>query len=344
MDSPQFELITSRHFNAWLDQHRISVAFTTYQLGKLFMLGLNPNQSLHVTERTFSRCMGLGVHNNTLWMSSLYQVWRFENSLLQGQQYQDDDQVYIPQMADTTGDLDIHDIMVGADQQLYFVNTRFSCLAMLSETHSFRSYWQPPFISQLVPEDRCHLNGLAEVNGLPRYVSLVGKSDATDGWREQRQQGGMVIDISTNEVACQGLSMPHSPRWHQGELWLLEAGTGYLGYIDFKTERFERVTFCPGFLRGLRFVGQYAVVGSSGLRNNQTFTGLALDQNLADKGAVARCGLYIVNLTTGSIDHWIKAEGTVEELYDVAILENVRKPLLIGTRKDDIRHMISIET
>lgn len=344
MNSPKFELITSRHFTDWLHQHQVSVAFTTYQLGKLFILGLKPNQSLHVTERTFRRCMGLGISDNALWISSLYQLWRLENSLPPGQRYQDYDRVFVPQLAYTTGDLDTHDIVIGADQQCYFVNTRFSCLATPSETHSFRPYWQPPFISRLVPEDRCHLNGMAVVEGQPRYVTMVGVTDVADGWREHRLRGGVIMDITTNETVCEGLSMPHSPRWYQDRLWLLEAGTGYLGYVDFKTGRFERVTFCPGFLRGLAFVGQYAVVGSSALRNNRTFSGLALDDNLTGKGAEARCGLYLVNLETGSTDHWGRAEGIIEELYDVAVLRGARQPLLIGTQKDEIQHMISIET
>ena len=343
MASSQLEILTSRHFTSWLQQHQVSVAFTTYQLGKLFILGLHPDQRLHVTERSFSRCMGLGVNDDSLWISSLYQLWCLRNSLLPGQQYQDYDKVLIPQVAYTTGDLDIHDITVGADQTCYFVNTRFSCLATQSETHSFKMYWKPSFISRLVPEDRCHLNGMAAVNGKPRYVSLVGVSDVADGWREHRQRGGAIIDIDTDEHVCENLSMPHSPRWHQEKLWLLEAGTGHLGYVDQKTGTLERVTFCPGFLRGLCFIGQYAIVGSSGLRSNKTFSGLALDEHLKAKGAEARCGLYIVNIETGNIDHWVRAEGAIEELYDVAILKNTRKPLLIGIQKEEIQHMISIE-
>lgn len=168
-------------------------------------------------------------------------------------------------------------------------------------------------------------------------------SDVADGWRDHRRQGGIVMDITTNETVCEGLSMPHSPRWHQDRLWLLEAGTGHLGYVDEQTGVLERVVFCPGFLRGLSFVGQYAVVGSSGLRSNKTFSGLPLDENLQDKGVEARCGFYVVNLETGNIDHWVRAEGSVEELYDIAVLENTRKPLLIGTKKDEIQHMISID-
>jgi uncharacterized protein (TIGR03032 family) len=342
--SSAFELMTSRNFQSWLISQRASIAFTTYQVGKFFMLGTNPDGKLHVTERTFPRCMGLGGDTQTLWMSSRYQVWRFENSLQHGQVYNHYDRVFIPQMAYTTGDLDIHDIIVGKDGKPIFVNTLFSCLATVSDTHSFRPVWKPPFVSQLAPEDRCHLNGLAGIDGEPAYVTSVGRSDASDGWREHRQSGGIVMDVRSNEVICEGLSMPHSPRWYQDKLWLLEAGTGFFGFVDQKTGSFERICFCPGFLRGLSFVGDYAIVGMSGIRENRTFNDLPLDQHLNERNVSARCAIQIVNLNTGMAEHWIRIEGMVQELYDVKALPQVQRPLIIGTKKDEIHKMVSIES
>ncbi|MEO9801735.1 MAG: TIGR03032 family protein [Reichenbachiella sp.] len=343
-DQPTFEIVTSRQFQNWLTSHQASLMFTTYQMGKAFMLGTNPDQTLHVTERTFSRCMGLSkAIDNTFWMSSLFQLWRFDNSLPPDGKFKDYDKVYLPQAAYTTGDIDIHDIMVGNDGRPIFVNTLFSCLATVSESHSFKRVWQPPFISKLVPEDRCHLNGLAERDGQPAHVTMVGMSDVSDGWREHRQNGGVVMDVQTNEIVCDGLSMPHSPRWYNGKLYLLEAGTGYFGSVDLKTNKFEKIAFCPGFLRGLDFVGNYAIVAISSARKNRTFGGLALDDNLKAANTQARCGLQIINLETGAAEHWVRLSGHVDELYDVKVLPKVNKPLLIGTQKDEIRTMISIE-
>lgn len=343
-EQQNFQISTSRQFQGWLQAENASLMFTTYQVGKVFMLGTNSDGSLHVTERTFPRCMGLGgsATSETFWMSSLYQLWRFDNSLAAGK-YQDYDKVYLPQVAYTTGDLDIHDIIIDANDRPVFVNTVFSCLATISERHSFKPLWQPPFISKLVPEDRCHLNGLAAKDGKAAYVTLVGASDVSDGWREHRQDGGMVMDVQTNEVVCQGLSMPHSPRWYKGKLYLLEAGTGYFGSVDLATKTFERIAFCPGFLRGMDFIGDYAVVGMSGVRKNKTFSGLKLDENLKEANAQPRCGLQIINLTTGAIENWVRLEGMIEELYDVKALAQVKRPLLIGTQKEEIRKMISIE-
>jgi uncharacterized protein (TIGR03032 family) len=343
-EKPKFELSTSRQFPGWLAAQQSSIVFTTYQVGKVFMLGTNSDGSLHVTERSFPRCMGLGTvaGSNTFWMSSLWQLWRFENSLPSGR-FKDYDKVYLPQAAYTTGDLDIHDVMIAEDGRPVFVNTLFSCLATISETHSFKPLWKPPFISKLAPEDRCHLNGLAERDGKPAYVTMVGTSDVSDGWREHRVNGGLVMDVQTNEVVCEGLSMPHSPRWHNGKLYLLEAGTGYFGRVNLETKSFERIAFCPGFLRGLDFVGNHAVVGMSSVRKNKTFSGLPLDDNLKQANTSPRCGIQVVNLETGDTENWIRLEGIVDELYDVKVLKGVTKPLLIGTKKEDIRTMISIE-
>lgn len=172
---------------------------------------------------------------------------------------------------------------------------------------------------------------------------MVGPSDVSDGWRTHRSGGGLVMDIETNSIVCEGLSMPHSPRWYKGRLYLLEAGTGYFGEVDLEAKTFRRITFCPGFLRGLDFVGNYAIAGISGVRKNKTFSGLALDDNLKHTNSEPRCGLQVINLETGAVEHWVRLEGIVEELYDVKVLAGIRRPLLIGTKKDEIKTMISIE-
>lgn len=337
------DIQTSRGFGTWLTNQGQSLSFTTYQVGKVFMVGTTAEGKVSMTERTFPRCMGIAMKDNTIWMSSIFQLWRFENSLLPNQTYQGYDKIYIPQMAYTTGDLDIHDIIVSNENQPIFVNTLFNCLATISETHSFKPLWKPPFISALVGEDRCHLNGLAALNGKPKYVTMVAQSDVLGAWRDHRRDGGIVMDVETNEVICTGLSMPHSPRIHDDKIWLLEAGSGYFGYVNEETKTFTRVTFCPGFLRGMTFIGKYAIVGMSKNRENKTFEGLELDENLAQKKANPQCGLLVIDTTTGQVIEWIRIEGIIRELYDVMAMPNINCPLLIGTKKDEIKRMISIE-
>lgn len=340
--APALEITTSRQFLSWLGEQQVSLSFSTYQTGKLFLIGLKPDGQLSVFERTFERCMGLWVSSQRLYTSSLYQLWRFENALQPGQLHQDYDRLYVPQVGYTTGDLDIHDIAEDSQGEVIFVNTLFSCLATVSEQYSFVPLWKPPFISKLAAEDRCHLNGLAMENGRPHYVTAVGQTDVADGWRDRRQHGGCVLDVESNEVIVSGLSMPHSPRVYQDKLWLLNSGMGDFGYVDLATGKFEPVTFCPGYLRGLTFTGDYAVVGLSKPRHNKTFSGLELDEKLAAKDAEARCALQVIDLRTGDIVHWLRLEGVVAELYDVTVLPGVRCPMALGFKSDEIRRMITI--
>ncbi len=354
---PWVEVYSSREFPAWLAEQRVSLVFTTYQTGKLFFLGLQADGQLAVHERTFNRCMGLWADGQTLWMTSLYQLWRFENVLRPGFLHDGCDRLYVPKVGHTTGDLDLHDVAVDGGGRIVFANTKFSCLATLSKRDSFTPLWRPPFISRLAAEDRCHLNGLAlESSPLapraddptrserttlrPRYVTAVSTSDVADGWRDRRRDGGVVVDVTTNQIIAGGLSMPHSPRVYRGRLWLLNSGTGYLGSVD--AGRFEPLAFCPGYLRGLVFAGDYAVVGLSRPRHDKTFGGLALDDELAAKGAEARCGLQVLDLRTGDAVHWVRLEGMVSELYDVVVLPGVVRPMALGFKTDEIQRLLSV--
>ncbi|WP_353930028.1 TIGR03032 family protein [Okeanomitos corallinicola TIOX110] len=339
---PQLEITASRQFVPWLYEQHLSLVFTTYQAGKVFFIGLEPTGKLAIFERTLDRCMGLYATGNSLYISTLYQLWRFENTLAPGEIHNNHDAIYLPQVGYITGDLDIHDIVVDDKQQIVFANTLFSCLATVSQTHSFVPVWQPPFISKLAAEDRCHLNGLALKDGKPKYVSVISQSDVNEGWRQKRVGGGCIIDIDSNEIVLAGLSMPHSPRWYQDKLWLLNSGTGEFGYADLQTGKFQAITFCPGYQRGLAFHHNFAIVGISESRHTKTLSGLPLDDKLMDKDTAARCGLLVIDLKTGDIVHSLNIEGVVNELYDIAVLPQIRRPMAIGFRSDEIRRVITI--
>jgi uncharacterized protein (TIGR03032 family) len=339
---PWVQVTGSPRLWTWLAEQQVSLAFTTYQTGKLFLLGRHPEGRLAVFERTFNRAMGLWADGQTLWLSTQYQLWRFENLLQPGEFYQGHDRLYVPKMGNTTGDLDIHDVAVDHDGRPLFVATGFGCIATLSDRSSFTPLWRPPFLSKLAAEDRCHLNGLAMADGRPRFVTAVGTSDVVDGWRDRRHDGGVVMDVPEGRVIASGLSMPHSPRLYRGRLWLHNSGTGYFGSIEPGGGRFEPLTFCPGYLRGLAFTGNYAVVGLSHPRHDKTFSGLALQEELAKRGAEARCGLLIIDLRTGDVSQWLRVEGLVRELYDVAVLPQVSRPMALGFKTEEIHRTIAI--
>jgi uncharacterized protein (TIGR03032 family) len=343
-DTPQFDLIGSASFAEWLAGQDLSIAFTTYQAGKLFLVGAQPGGRLSVFERTFDHCMGLGVGQRRFWMSSLYQLWQFEDFHDPGVMQGGYDATYVPVAGHTTGDIDVHDIHVQPDGTPLFVATRFNCLATLSQTGSFTEVWRPPFIDRLTAEDRCHLNGMAADDMGARYVSCVGQSNVADGWRDHRRDGGMVLDVASGAPVAAGLSMPHSPRLHQGRLWLLQTGTGEFGEVHIATGQFNPICFLPGFARGLCFVGDYAVIGLSRPRENRTFDGLKLNERLAQKGLTPKCGLCVVNLKTGALEHLLEIEGVVQELYDVAVLPDVKRPRALGFRNDEIRFFVRPES
>ena len=318
-----------------------SLAFTSAQAGKLFLVGLRDDGGLSVFERTFERCMGLCAAGGTLYMSSLYQLWRFENALPPGESHEGYDRVYVPQLGYTTGDLAIHDIAVDGAGEVVFVATRFGCLARPSVTHSFTPIWKPPFTTRLAAEDRCHLNGLATLGGRPRHVTALSTSDSAEGWREHRGDGGCVIDVKSGAVVVTGMSMPRSPRWHRDRLWLHDSGSGHFGTANLDGGRFEPVAFCPGYLRGLDFAGDFAVLGLS-LPRAKSLSGLALGENLARKNLAPRCGVTVIDLTSGDIAHWLRIEGIVEEVTDVVALGGARRPMAIGFKGDEIRRVITL--
>lgn len=338
--SDSFRIMASPGFGKWLGEINSSLAFSTYQLGKLFFIGSKPDGRLSVFERTFNRCLGLWSDAETLWLASAFQLWRLENVLTDGKTTRDGyDQLYVPREAYTTGDLDIHDVVQQSDGQLVFVNTLFCCLATRCERYNFRPVWQPPFIDRLAAEDRCHLNGLATKDGKAKYVTVCSQTNRHHGWREQRSNGGCVIDIETNEVLADGLSMPHSPRVYRDELWLLNSGGGYFGRVNQTQGGFEPMVFCPGYARGLTFIDKYAVIGLSKPRE-ATFSGLPLDQELAHRKVQPGCGLLVIDIERQQPVEWLQIEGKVDELYDVITLPGVRRPKAFGLKTDEIRHNV----
>jgi len=322
-----------------------SLAISSYQSGALYLLGRNPNGGLTIDERFFQGAMGLCVDTGSLVgslvLATAFQIQRFENVLDAGQFINHVyDACYVLRVAYTTGALDAHDVGILENGEIVFVNTRYNCLATLSRRHSFTLFWKPPFITRIVNEDRCHLNGMAVEGGKVRYVTAVSRSDTIDGWRDRRADGGVVIDVASGEIVCEGLSMPHSPRIAGGRLWILNSGTGELGWVDCHSGKFQAVAFCPGFLRGLAIKGRYALVGLSKPRY-QRFEGLALDERLTRADSEPWCGVQAIDLETGACVEWFRIDGAVSEIYDVALVPGVACPMSLGFASADIRTFIT---
>jgi len=331
----------------FLAAHGISIAFSSYQSGKFYLVGRNPEGGLMVNEQFFQKAMGIHVDGGTIHLATLSEIVRLENVLEPDQRINDTfDACFVPRTAHVTGALDAHDLGVDRDGRLVFVNTRFNCLATVSHRHSFEPLWRPPFVSRIVDEDRCHLNGLAMRDGRPAYVTAVSRSDTIDGWRDRRADGGIAVEVETGAVVCQGLSMPHSPRYYRGRLWLLNSGTGELGWVaagdGTGPGRFEPLAFCPGFLRGLAFHDRYAFVGLSKPRY-QRFEGLALDDRLQATDSEPWCGVQVIDLESGACVEWFRIDGAIAELYDIGILKGLACPMSLGLGTEELLNLVTFE-
>ncbi|WP_170546038.1 TIGR03032 family protein [Ruegeria arenilitoris] len=324
----------------------LSIAFTSYQSGFLYMVGVKPGGGINIHQMAFPRPMGIhrhGVHGLSLAADD--QILHMQN-VLDPQERVNDlfDAAFMPRQSEFTGQLDLHDLGIDAAGKAIFVNTRYNCLATPDPRHSFREVWRPPFISSLVDEDRCHLNGLAMKDGHPRYVTAVSRSDTIDGWRDRRADGGIVIDVETGDIVCDNLSMPHSPRWHDGRLWLLNSGRGELGTVEFDQNgkgRFEPHVFCPGFARGLAVHGRYAFVGLSKPRYKR-FEGLELDARLTEADSAPWCGLQIIDLETRTCVDWLRIDGDVAELYDLELLPGHLCPMAVAPGTPEAATLITL--
>jgi len=319
-----------------------SLLVTTYQANKLLAVRAQ-GAGLSTLVRTFDKPMGLAVDAKRLALGTRNAVWQLRNAPDIAHEVEPRgayDACFLPRSSHVTGDIGIHEMAWAGkqDEELWIVNPRFSCLCTLDPDYSFLPRWRPPFISAFAAEDRCHLNGLAMADGQPKYVTALGESDSAGGWRENKPRGGCVIDVNSNEIIRRGLSMPHSPRWHDGRLWLLESGTGRLVTVDAMTGQYESVVQLPGFTRGLAMAGSSAFIGLSKIRAGSAMDGVPL----AECRSQLKCGVAIVDLRSGQMTGLLEFQTAVEEIFDVQLLPGLRFPEVIGFQKDSVDHTFII--
>jgi uncharacterized protein (TIGR03032 family) len=356
----EFRYTQSESFVALLQQLGASLLVSTYQANKLLAVRAI-GEGLSTLVRTFDRPMGLAVDGGQLALGTRKEIWFLRNAPDIAPRIEPaglHDACFLPRSSHVTGDIGIHEIAWARSQgpgvgrlefedadsltpdscvlspELWIVSTRFSCLATLSPDYSFVPRWRPPFISALAAEDRCHLNGLALRDGRPRYVSALGTTDARDGWRADKPHGGCLIEIDSGEIITRGLSMPHSPRWHEGRLWVLESGTGRLLSIDIAAGRPETVVELCGFTRGLALCGPYAFVGLSKIRTSSAMDGVPL----AERRDQLQCGVAAVDLRSGQVIAFLEFQSAVEEIFDVQVLDGLRFLEVIGFQQETIHH------
>ena len=319
--------VHTTNFPNLLTQLGISLVVSTYQAGKLIVLRAD-NNTINTHFRTFDRPMGLAVDREKLAIGTAYQIIELRNVPAVAQKLEPvskHDACYLPRRTHITGDIDIHE-MAYANDELWFINTRFSCLCTLDKINSFVPRWRPNFINAYDLSDRCHLNGLSIRNDRPQYITALGETNEAAGWRKNKANGGIIIDIPSNEIICRGLSMPHSPRWYREELWVLESGNGSLAKVDLSSGKLTTVAQVPGFTRGLAFWENLAFIGLSQIRETAVFSGLPITKSLTERN----CGVWVVNIDTGEIIAFLRFEGGVQEIFAIGIIPGFLFPEVIN--------------
>ena len=317
--------------------HRLggTLLVSTYQANKLLAVRAD-GQGISTLVRTFDKPMGMAVDARRLAIGTRKEVWLLRNApdiAAQVEPIGRHDACFLPRSSHVTGDMGVHEIAWAGDE-LWLVSTRFSCLATLDADYSFVPRWQPPFITAVAAEDRCHLNGLTLVDGRPGYVTALGTTDTRDGWRADKPHGGCILDVESGEFVTRRLSMPHSPRWHDGRLWVLESGTGSLALVDRASGRRDTVAELPGFTRGMAIVGPYAFIGLSKIRPTSAMDGVPLAQRRSE----LKCGIGVVDLRSGAAVAFMEFQTAVEEIFDVQLLGGIRFPEVVGFQKETLDH------
>ncbi len=348
---PPFSCRYSPQLPELIYQLRCSIAITTYQAGKVIIISAPDEDRLVQLPRTFDKPMGVGYDatRGLLALACRNEVISFANSPQLAEYYPQSpgkyDALFVPRVTYHTGAIDVHDLRFGISKEgdshqlatLYAVNTRFNCIVTLDHRYNFTPYWMPPQIDKLAGDDRCHLNGMAMVDGLPKYATAFGTSNTPGAWRDTLLDSGVVYDLSTSEIIADGLGMPHSPRMINGELHLLLSATGQLVKLNAASGAVTVVAEIGGFIRGMDQVGDYLFIAQSKLRkNSSTFSKLPF---AAD---AQRAGLQVIHLPTGARVGELVYLASVDEIYDVHVFSGLRRPNILGTDKDV--HQLSLMT
>lgn len=317
---------------ALLSQLGVSLLVSTYQAGKVVSVGVAHGE-LTLAYHNFERAMGLAVRPDRIAVGARAQVWFLNSSPDIASRVEPagrHDACFLTRSSHFTGEIQAHELAWSGDE-LWLVNTAFGCLCTLDDQHSFVPRWRPPFLTGLAAEDRCHLNGMAmapDERGVmkPRYVTALGETDTAQGWRENKVTGGCLIDVASGQTVARGFAMPHSPRVHGNRVWMLHSGAGQLVEVDPTRSMVETVTELPGYTRGLALYDRFAFVGLSKIRETSTFGGMPIAERRTD----LKCGVGVVDLTTGRLAAHLEFVTGVEEIFDVQVVPGVRCPALSG--------------
>lgn len=309
-----------------------TILLSTYQAGKVIFLSAVSDDKLVQLPRTFDSAMGIATNEGRVAVACKNEVVVLANAPglaafypVQPKTY---DALFVPRAVYFTGQLALHD-MHWSEQGLLAINTLFSCISVIDDEYSFKPIWQPSFIEELAPEDRCHLNGMAiNENGDIEFVTALGTTNKRQGWRENKMEGGVLVDVKSNKILFDHLAMPHSPRLYNDKLYFLISALGQLVEADIQNREYKVIAELGGFARGMEKIGDYLFIGISKLRHT---TEIFADLPIA-KSSFA--GVVVYNLAQRKVEGKIKYHSSVEEIYDVKILSGMKRPGILNYKKD----------
>lgn len=325
---PPFASTHSTEFSELLWTLQCTLVISIYQANKIIYISAGNSDSLVQLSQDFDSPMGLAAEDNCLAVATKDEVVLLSYVRALASSYprrsNTSDGQYVPQAAYNCGELKTHDLVWGR-AGLWQVNTLFSCLSLKNDRGNLSPQWRPRFISELAPEDRCHLNGVAMVDGHPGYVTALGETNTFEGWRPDKTSGGIVIHVPSNEVVLRELPMPHTPRLYDDELFVLLSATGEVARVDTGRGNYEVVTRLPGFVRGMARYDDYLFVGLSQLRRKSpTFSDIPIARESPF------CGIVAINLLSGTPVGHLRYESVCQEIYDVQALSGLRRPGLVS--------------
>ena len=318
-----------------------ALVVTTYQAGKVAVVGWD-GARVTLLMREFDKPLGMAIADNRMVLATRNDVWLLANAPLLAADYLEDqpgryDALYLPRATYHTGDLNIHDVALSGEDVI-LVNTRFSCLARLSADHSFTPFWRPSFVTDLVPGGPVPPQRLGDARRAAAVRHGAGHDGRSGGVareegdrrggdrRRDRRRGGrrpgdapfaplarraaLGAQFRRRRAACRSIRTRGGPRW------------------------FARLS---GYLRGLCFVGPYALVGLCKIREKHIFGGLPIQERFA----ALRCAVAVIDLRDGREVGTLEFTAGCEELYDVQFLPGARRPMILNLEKSAAREAMT---
>ena len=335
----KFKITYSDGLPEFFLEQKSSIILSTYQAARVIVIGSVDGEELFQVPVSIKKPMGIAIEKSKLAIAGLDELIFYSNNenvtdtlKLNEKKF---DNIFVQRASYNTSTIDIHDIHFG-DGVLWGVNSLFSCLCTFDINYNFRPKWKPLFIDALAPEDRCHLNGMAFKDNLPRFVTALSQTNEKEGWRKDKMSSGVLLEVPSGNVVLSGLAMPHSPRFVKDDLYVLESGTGKLLLVDTTNGSSEVVYNFGCFVRGMSSLNNFLVIGKSKIRNgSKDFGDLEVRENSTN------AGIIIFDLVNRKIVGEINYETTVEEIFDVQVMEGMVKPLILGDKSEKYKQVIT---